>query len=203
MSKKLLAFLTALLLLAALASYVYYRRTIAAVPVDPWALVPDDAVLVTATRDHPMLVRHLKETQLWDNLLAVRYFEALQDNVALVDSLTGGRNVIERFLGRKNVLMSVHVTKPNQFDLLLQVPILSVREYRLVRSLTDALARDSHFQVTTRDYEGTVLTEVNETNTGRGVTFFNYRNHLLVSTNPALVGRHPACGRPRPAHGGR
>ncbi|MBO0358925.1 hypothetical protein J0X19_13285 [Hymenobacter sp. BT186] len=187
MSKKLLAFLTALLLLAALASYVYYRRTIAAVPVDPWALVPDDAVLVTATRDHPMLVRHLKETQLWDNLLAVRYFEALQDNVALVDSLTGGRKVVERFLGRKNVLMSMHVTQPNQFDLLLQVPILSVREYRLVRSLTDALARDAHFQVTTRDYEGTVLTQINETGTGRGVTFFNYRNHLLVSTSPALV----------------
>ena len=46
MSRKLLALLTALLLLLALATYVYYRRTLAAVPVDPYALVPDDAVLV-------------------------------------------------------------------------------------------------------------------------------------------------------------
>ncbi|UOG76899.1 hypothetical protein MTX78_09930 [Hymenobacter tibetensis] len=187
MSKKLLAILTALLLLAALASYVYYRRTVAAVPVDPWALVPDDAVLVAATRDHPMLVRHLKETQLWDNLLAVRYFEDLQNNMALVDSLTGGRNVVSRFLGRKNVLTSVHVTAPNQFDLLLQIPVRTIREYRQVRSLTDALQRDSHFRVTTREYEGTVLTQVSEVGSTRGVTFFNYRNHLLLSANPELV----------------
>ncbi|HEX8429054.1 hypothetical protein [Hymenobacter sp.] len=187
MSKKLFAILTALLLLAALASYVYYRRTQAAVPVDPWALVPDDAVLVAATRDHPTLVRHLKETQLWDNLLTVRYFESLQNNVALVDSLTGSRNVIARFLGRKKVLTSVHVTGPNQFDLLLQVPVTSIREYRQVRSLLDALQRDPQFRVGTRDYEGTILNEVTEVGTGHGVTFFNYRNHLLLSANPALV----------------
>ncbi|WP_375435814.1 hypothetical protein [uncultured Hymenobacter sp.] len=187
MSKKLLAILTALLLLAALASYVYYRRTVAAVPVDPWALVPDDAVLVAATRDHPMLVRHLKETQLWDNLLAVRYFESLQNNVALIDSLTGSRDVVSRFLGRKKVLTSVHVTGPNQFDVLLQVPVTSIREYRQVRSLTDALARDPHFRVATRDYEGTILSEVSELGTGRGITFFNYRNHLLLSANPVLI----------------
>ena len=187
MSKKLLAILTALLLFAALASYVYYRRTVAAVPVDPWALVPDDAVLAAATRDHPMLVRHLKETQLWDNLLAVRYFESLQNNVALIDSLTGGRDVVSRFLGRKKVLTSVHVTGPNQFDLLLQVPVTSIREYRQVRSLLDALGRDPHFRVATRDYEGTVLNEVTEVGTDRGITFFNYRNHLLLSASPVLI----------------
>ena len=72
MSRKLLALLTALLLLLALATYVYYRRTLAAVPVDPYALVPDDAVLVLSTHDHPALVRHLQETELLDNLTAMR-----------------------------------------------------------------------------------------------------------------------------------
>lgn len=187
MSKKLLFLLTALLLLAALTSYVYYRRTVAAVPVDPWALVPDDAVLVAATHDHPTLVRHLKETQLWDNLAAVRYFQGLEENVAMVDSLTGGRNVVMRFLGRKNVLTSVHVTSPGQFDVLLQVPIGSVREYRQVRNLVDALRREPQFRVSTRDYEGSLLTEISRPGTGRGITFLNYRNHLLLSPNPALV----------------
>jgi len=72
MTRKLRAGLMAALLLLALATYVYYRRTLAARPLDPYALVPADAVLVLATRDHPALVRHLQEAGLWDKLSATR-----------------------------------------------------------------------------------------------------------------------------------
>ncbi|WP_139922547.1 hypothetical protein [Hymenobacter sp. DG01] len=187
MSQRVLVFLTGLLLLTALGSYVYYRRTVARVPVDPWALVPDDAVLVTVTRDHATLVRHLKETQLWDNLMAVRYFQQLEENLAVADSLTGGRQVVLRFLGRKRVLTSLHVTGPGRFDVLFQVPISSVREYRQVRGLIEGLGRDARFQVTTREYQDQQLTEIRPQGHEEGVTLLNYRNHLLISASPALV----------------
>ncbi|SDX47577.1 hypothetical protein [Hymenobacter psychrophilus] len=192
MSNRVLVWLTLLLLLTALGSYVYYRRTMASVPVDPWALVPDDAVLVTMTRDHPTLVRHLKETQVWDNLTAVRYFQQVEENLVLVDSLVGGRDVLLSFLGRKRVLTSVHVTGPQQFGLLFQVPIASVREYRQVRGLLESLGRAPDFQVSTRDYEGQVLTDVRrreppEGEESAGLTLLNYRNHLVFSSNPKLV----------------
>ncbi|MBC6990251.1 hypothetical protein [Hymenobacter sp. BT491] len=187
MSQKLLVFLVGLLLVSALGSYVYYRRAVAAVPVDPWSLVPDDAVLVMATRDHPTLVRHLKETQLWDNLTAVNYFQQVEDNLALVDSVAGSRNVVLRFLGTKKVFTSVHVTGPAKFDVLFQVPIGTVREYRQVRGLVDGLARDARYQVATRDYRGEQLTDVRDRRTGSGMTFFNYRNHLVISANAELV----------------
>ncbi|RFP63724.1 hypothetical protein D0N36_17810 [Hymenobacter lapidiphilus] len=192
MSNRVLVWLTLLLLLTALGSYVYYRRTVASVPVDPWALVPDDAVLVTMTRDHPTLVRHLKETQVWDNLTAVRYFQQVEENLVLVDSLAGGRDVLLKFLGRKRVLTSVHVTAPQQFGLLFQVPIGSVREYRQVRGLLEDLGRAPDFKVTTRDYEGQVLTDVRrrvatEGEESGGITLLNYRNHLVLSSTPGLV----------------
>ena len=187
MSQKLLVFLVGLLLVATVGSYVYYRHTVAAAPVDPWALVPDDAVLVLTTRDHPTLVRHLKETQLWDNLTAVRYFQRVEDNLTLADSLVGGRDVVLRFLGRKRVLTSVHVTGPGQFDLLFQVPIATVREYRQLRSLEEALGRDPRYQVAERDFEGEKLLTVRQRSTGQGITYFNYRNHLLISANAGLV----------------
>ncbi|WP_044002399.1 hypothetical protein [Hymenobacter swuensis] len=187
MSQRVLVFLTGLLLLAALGSYVYYRRTVARVPVDPWALVPDDAVLVAVTRDHPTLVRHLKETQLWDNIKAVRYFQQVEDQLTMADSLTGGRNVVLRFLGRKRVLTSLHVTGPGRFDVLFQVPIGSVREYRQVRGLIEGLGRDPRFTVTDREYLGQLLTEVRSRSSKEGLTLLNYRNHLLLSASPALV----------------
>ncbi|GAA3997699.1 hypothetical protein GCM10022408_05550 [Hymenobacter fastidiosus] len=187
MSQKLLVFLSGLLMVSALASYVYYRRSVARVPVDMWALVPDDAVFVMATRDHPTLMRHLKETQLWDNLTAVRYFQQVEENVALVDSVAGSRNVLLQFLGRKKVLTSVHVTGPAAFDVLFQVPIGSVREYRQVRTLVDGLGRDGRYRVSRRDYHGEQLIDVRERGTGHGLTYFNYRNHLIMSASPALV----------------
>ncbi|RZK62478.1 MAG: hypothetical protein EOO59_02435, partial [Hymenobacter sp.] len=196
MSRKLLALLVAALLLLSLATYVYYRRTLAAVPVDPYALVPDDAVLVLATRDHPALVRHLQEAGVWDNISGVRYFQQVAGQLALADSLdTGGaaptaaarqRRGLLALLGRKLVLSSLHITGPGQVDVLYQIPLATVREYRQARGLLETLGRDARYTLGTRDYEGYELQELTAREGGR-LTVLNYRNHLLISTNAALV----------------
>ena len=191
MSRKLLALLTALFLLLALATYVYYRRTLAAVPVDPYALVPDDAVLVLSTHDHPALVRHLQETELWDNLTAVRYFQQAAGHLALADSLTGGsarrRSGLLALLGRKLVITSVHVTGPGEFDVLYQIPLTKVSEYRQVRGLLETLGRDARYRLVARDYEGQELSVLTERRTETSLTVLNYRNYLLISANAGLV----------------
>ncbi|OGX86842.1 hypothetical protein [Hymenobacter glacialis] len=192
MSRKLLALLIALLLLLSLATFVYYRRTLAAAPVDPYSLVPDDAVLVLSTHDHPALVRHLQETELWDNLTSVRYFQQAAGHLALADSLTGGgsrrRNGgLLALLGRKLVITSVHVTSAREFDVLYQVPLSRVSELRQVRSLLETLGRDNRYRLTTRDYEDHELTVLTERSSESSITVFNHRNRLLISANPALV----------------
>ncbi|MGI4885810.1 MAG: hypothetical protein ACRYFR_12700 [Janthinobacterium lividum] len=202
MSRKLWALLVAFALLLALATYVYYRRTVAAEPVDAYALVPDDAVLVLTTRDHPALVRHLQETQLWDNLTAVRYVQQAADHLAVADSLAGGtgRNgSLLALLGRKRVVTSVHVTGPAAFDVLYQVPLASVREYRQVRGLLETLGRDRRYRLRQRLLDGQELSVLTEVRTETSLTVFNYRNHLIMSTNAALVEavvqrlRHPGA----------
>ncbi|MGI4866528.1 MAG: hypothetical protein ACRYFZ_21575 [Janthinobacterium lividum] len=196
MSRKLLALLVAALLLLSLATYVYYRRTLAAVPVDPYALVPDDAVLVLATRDHPALVRHLQEAGVWDNVSGVRYFQQVAGQLALADSLEVGssnlsaaarqRRGLLALLGRKLVLTSVHLTGPGQVDVLYQIPLNTVREYRQSRSVLETLGRDPRYTLTTRDYEGYELQELTLRDGGR-LTVLNYRNHLLLSTHASLI----------------
>jgi hypothetical protein len=196
MSRKLLALLVAAFLVLSLATYVYYRRTLAAVPVDPYALVPDDAVLVLATRDHPALVRHLQEAGVWDNISGVRYFQQVAGQLALADSLdTGGsisaaarqRRGLLSLLGRKLVLTSLHITGPGQVDVLYQIPLTTVREYRQARGVLETLGRDSRYELSLRDYEGYELQELTVREGGARLTVLNYRNHLLLSTNAALV----------------
>ena len=193
MSRKLLALLVAAFVLLSLATYVYYRRTLAARPVDPYALVPADAVLVLATHDHPALVRRLQEAGVWDNITGVRYYQRVAGQLALADSLdTGGRPAAARrrglldLLGKKLVLTSLHVTGPGQVDVLYQLPLASVREYRQARGLLETLARDPRYVLSTRDYEGYELQELTARAGGR-LTVLNYRNHLLMSTHAPLV----------------
>ena len=190
MSRKLWALLVALALLLALATYVYYRRTVAAEPVDPYALVPDDAVLVLTTRDHPALVRHLQEIQLWDNLTAVRYVQQAAGHLAVADSLAGGNGrsgSLLALLGRKQVVTSVHVTGPGAFDVLYQVPLASVREYRQARGLLETLGRDRRYRLRQRLLDGQSLSVLTEVRTESSLTVLNYRNHLVMSTSAALV----------------
>ena len=190
MSRKLLALLTALVLLLTLTTYVYYRRTLAAVPLDAYALVPDDAVFVLSTRDHPALVRHLQETQLWDNLTAIGYFQQAAGHLALADSLAGSSSRpggVLRLLGRKLVLTSLHITAPDRYDLLFQVPLSSVREYRQVHSLLEILGRDARYRLATRELDGQELSVLTEVSSEASLTVTNYRNHLLISSNAGLV----------------
>ena len=191
MSRKLLALLTALFLLLSLATYIYYRRTLALMPVDPYALVPDDAVVVLSTHDHPALVRHLQETELWDNLTAVRYFQQAAGHLALADSLAGGnarrRNALLNLLGHKLVITSVHVTGKGEFDVLYQVPLSQVSEYRQVRALLEILGRDPRYRLSRRLYQDQELNVLTEQRTEHSLTVLNYRNHLLISTNADLI----------------
>ena len=189
MSRKLMALLVAALLLLSLATYVYYRRTLAAVPVDAYALVPDDAVFVLSTYNHPALVRHLEETQLWDNLTAIRYFQDAAGHIALADSLAGStrRGGLLAFLGRKLVVTSVHVTGRESFDVLYQVPLTRVSEYRQARAVLEALGRDPRYRLSSRDFEGQELSMLTERTSELSITIFNYRNHVVISANPALV----------------
>jgi len=198
MSRKLLALLGAAFLLLSLATYVYYRRTLAARPIDPYALVPSDAVLVLATRDHATLVQHLQEAGVWDNITGVRYFQQVAGPLALADSLdNGGRPVVANpvtgrprgllgLLGKKLVLSSLHITGSGQVDVLYQIPLGSVREYRQARGLLETLGRDPRYHLSTRDYEGYELQEL-AAEAGGKLTVLNYRNHLLLSTHAALV----------------
>ena len=190
MSRKLLALLTALVVGLTLTTYVYYRRTLAAVPLDAYALVPADAVLLLSTHDHPALVRHLEEIQIWDNLTALGYFQQAAGHLALADSLAGSRprqSGLLRLLGRKLVLTSLHLTGPERYDLLFQVPLESVREYRQVRGLVSALGRDRRYRLATRDIDGHELSVLTEISTATSLTVVNYRNRLLLSSNPDLV----------------
>src|SRR5690606_35284250 len=116
------------------------------------------------------------------------YFERVRERIATLDSLSTGKNSLEKFLAKKRMLTSVHVTGNSDFDFVAYIPVESVGEHRHIRSLTDNLNKQSdRFRQETREYQGYQIMDIKFLRSGGQLTFFSYHNNLIVSASPVLV----------------
>lgn len=187
MPKKYIFYLVVLLLVAGLGYYGYSKWTEAREKVNLWTLVPDDAVFVIESGNHTQFTERLKRTQVWESLSEVTYLRRLEENLDLVDSLGGNRNDLQKFLGPKSILTSVHLVSKTDFDLVFYLPISTVKEHRYVRTLVENLEKNQVFQHTSHKYQGIQITELKNLNNGDAISYFSYRNNLIISQSTLLL----------------
>lgn len=107
------------LLAAGLAVAAYFiRKDKQIVVVDPWVAVPSDAFLIVETSDFPeILTRTTDPSGLVAGLSEMKWAHSLVDAAAIIDSLTGSREVREMISNRK-VLLSFHSVSRDRVSLL-------------------------------------------------------------------------------------
>ncbi|MGB8357720.1 MAG: WD40 repeat domain-containing protein [Bacteroidales bacterium] len=92
----------------------FIRKDKQVVTVDPWIAIPSDAFLIVETPDFPeLLTRTTDRTGIMSRLSGMKWASSLIDAAAVIDSVTGGREVREMISNRK-VLLSFHVTGQNR-----------------------------------------------------------------------------------------
>jgi len=98
------------LLAAGLIVAAYFiRKDKQVVIVDPWVAIPSDAFFIIETPDFPELItRTTDRTGITARLSDMKWAESLMKTAAIIDSLTGSREVREMISNRK-VLLSFHV----------------------------------------------------------------------------------------------
>ncbi|KAA9340756.1 PQQ-binding-like beta-propeller repeat protein [Adhaeribacter soli] len=187
MPKRFIFYFGVLLLLAGLGYYGYSKWEEAREKVDLWTLVPDDAVFVIESGNHTQFIDRLKRTQVWESLSEVTYLRRLEDNLALVDSIGGRKGDLFRFLGPKTMLTSAHVVSKTDYDLVFYLPISTVKEHRYVRTLVENLEKNKVFQHSSHTYQGIQVTELKNLNNAGVISYFSYRNNLVISQSPVLL----------------
>jgi len=101
----LLALFAAVLIVAAF----FIRKDKQVLVVDPWVAVPSDAFFVVETGDFPELLTMINNPAgLMSGLSTMKWASSLTRSVAMVDSITGGREVREHISNRK-VIISLHM----------------------------------------------------------------------------------------------
>ncbi|MDB5264335.1 MAG: hypothetical protein JWQ14_3618, partial [Adhaeribacter sp.] len=188
MPKKLLFYSFGLLLLVVAGMYGFTKWTESREKVNLWTLVPEDAVFVVESTAHDSLLQQIKESELWNNISSVRAVEAIAENIAQLDSLSGGRkDGASRFLKRKNILTSVHVVSETDFDFVFYIPVNTVGEHRFIRTLVDNIGKSPVFDETTQEYQQILIYHLTNTLNGDTFSYFTFHNNLVVSANPELI----------------
>jgi len=188
MPKKLFFYALGLLLLAVAGMYGFTKWTEAREKVNLWTLVPEDAVVVLESSDHEKFLEQIQKSELWDNIASMRAVEALTENIALLDSVSGGRKEgASRFLKRKTILTSVHVVSKTNFDFIFYIPVNTVGEHRFVRTLVDNINKSRAFEDSTYEYQQFLVTDIKNLSNNDTFSYFTYHNNLVVSANPELI----------------
>ncbi len=186
--------LVALLLVVAVGLFAYSRYATLHQRIDPWTLVPDDAVMVIETTSSAQAFRKLEKSDLWPTFLTSPDFQRSRELMAQLDSLhNSSRQTLERFLMGKRLLLSVHpaADPDGGCGLLLLVPVQSVRQHRYVRTMLEDIARSTRFNLTRQEINGILVTQLDRpagtAGAGPVLTLVSYRNTLLISPSRALV----------------
>ena len=118
MQKRTGFILVGLLAVALVVAAYFIRKDKQVITVDPWVAVPSDAFLIIETPDFPeLLTSTTDQTGIVARLARMKWASSLVNAAAVIDSVTGGREVREIISNRK-VILSFHVTAQSRASVL-------------------------------------------------------------------------------------
>ncbi|RNI31213.1 hypothetical protein EFB08_01380 [Rufibacter latericius] len=177
-----------MVVLLALGFYGFSKWTEAREKVSLWTLVPDNAVFVVETNNAPRFVDHLQQTDLWATVSQMPYVLRMDDQLALLDSLSSnGRTQLRNFLTKKNVLVSMHVLGRTEYEMIYYVPVSTVAQHRYIRTLVENLNKTGMYRQEVRDYQGFQITDLIHQSNNGNLSYFSFHNNLVISPSPVLV----------------
>lgn len=110
MRKRTWLILAGLLTAGLIVAAYFIRKDKQVIVVDPWVAIPSDAFFIIETPDFPELItRTTDKTGFTARLSDMKWADSLIKTAAVIDSITGSREVREMISNRK-VLVSFHVT---------------------------------------------------------------------------------------------
>lgn len=122
--------------------YLVYEKFLKEERLSPWSLVPEDAVLVYESGKCGDCIRELTQTTIW------RVVEAAMAYKRPIDSLR--TNFINSLAGENGYLISVHVTKKDEFEAVYYFP---------GHLLQPSVLGDKNYRIKSRELNGFTITE--------------------------------------------
>ncbi len=176
-------------LLVALAAYLAWLKFSPDKFTDGFYLIPNDAVMVIETEDPINSWKTFSTSNLWQGLKTFPAFAEITKNADLLDDVVEQNQQIFSLIGQRHLLISVHMTKPKDYDFVYYADMAQASKSDVVKSSLLTLVGKFGYTRTVRTYANVEVNEFFDPKTRETLSISFVNNYLVCTYNKALIDK--------------
>jgi hypothetical protein len=145
--KKLPLLITVVILILSIGGYFLYKTYFVNTSVEPWALVPESSVLVYESGKCESCLESTKQSAIWKVVMKASFYSRENDSL---------RNIFKFLTDSRYDLVSVHVTKRDDFDFVFYNRV----KPKSLDPILQQWKRNRHFRFSEREFNSVKINEV-------------------------------------------
>ena len=158
-------------------------------------LVPDDAVFIIQSSDPVNDFTKFSRSETWQTLKKAEPIKEIASHAEMLDSIIRGNETLLSVVGQRDLLISVHKTRPTDFDFLIVLDLQKTAKLNLAKDQIENVFKLMGSIVTRRIHNGIDILEIKDPETREIIYTAFVDNHIALSFTSKLVesaidGRH-------------
>lgn len=150
-------------------------------------LVPKDAAVILQISDPMGDWKRFSGSAAWQTLSRAGSLGEIADAVAVLDSVLHNNRHLLSLVGKRDVIVSLHKTRPREWDFLAVVDLQKISKMRLLKNQLEQVFSMGGMSVTQRKYRDVPILEMRDPDT-RDILYMAFLdNHLVVSYSNGLI----------------
>ncbi|MGJ8684614.1 MAG: DUF3352 domain-containing protein [Nonlabens sp.] len=149
-------------------------------------LIPSDAIFIMEFDEPLENMETLSKSALWDHLQTNDAIHEMSAKVNTLDSLFQQKADVFNLIGERDILLSAHMIKRDDYAFLYVVDMDKLSRLGVVKNNINQLLNED-FKVTKRLYKQTEITEVTDLDTYETLSIAFVKNQMVASYTHTLV----------------
>ncbi len=150
-------------------------------------LVPEDAVFIIQSSDPVKDFTRFNRSEAWQTLKKAEPIREMAAQAEFADSLIRGNETLLSLVGERDMLISVHKTRPADFDFLVILDLQKTAKLNVVKDQLENVFKIMGSTVTRRVHNGIDILEIKDPETREIMYGAFIENHFALSFTSKLV----------------
>jgi hypothetical protein len=150
-------------------------------------MVPKNALAVYETEQPIKIWNSLLELPVWKNLSSIPVINDVNEDLVLLDSITGSSGSLEKLFRDRPILVSLHKISNTDFGLTFYFTLNSVEKRKILSSILEHFENLQNYKFDIRKYEDFSINELSNDEGEIEFTFIEYKGHFVGSFTSFLI----------------
>ena len=128
--------------------------------VDPMTIISADAIYILQADDPIDNWNSFSQSEFWTFLKQHPSFAEITAEADYLDELMSENSQLLKLVGKRDVYMSAHVTKNNDYDFLFLVDLQDASKLEVLPSLLKKITNEQDFKTTEIEYKGNIIIDL-------------------------------------------